>query len=694
MTAMAPTLKHTFTERAAADNLNDAQIINSNNPDGPDLPSESDVIVGGGGIHGLIYAIHSAKYKPGNLKISLIEKNNKPGYKIGESTVPHFALWTRMNGLTGEYLLRLFGLKDGFGFYIMDREKQGEYSDFCSNGVPGIWLNTFHVERQISELLLTLYAQRHGVNVYHGRQIDFGGTSVKGGVKNSRIEIAKGKSDGAPATRIDTSLLVDATGRFRQLASKSAPNHRFEGWNYDAFWGYFTCPTDESNMPFRFYEGANTNHLCFPEGWAWIIRLPSWEGNPIPNLMDMISYLLDCAEAKTPGDEIGSTNELAERFGLKVRWVTSIGFAVRNDVKYPDDMSAYGTKEAERKFNYFVEKYSLLKEFMSNFELINDLYGPGTTWYIRKTLTYQSPVVSGPGWLAVGDACGFTNPLYSPGIGAAMATSTYAAELTHHAIDEAKVSSNADAAELSIRKTFAPYDDFASRVYPALNLMNKFNYCCFRSPRLGPELGNIWTFFVGLGVPGWQPIRTGYATTYDTYVDYSTNWVWGAMLPEFDAVAKKTIELLAPIPLEDPVPESVVNEAIEFGNNIKKAAVESHRYNFRWDGVLRYYDGDANYDINKTGKDRYVRQCKKCASWLLLRPDWRKCVTCGEERTAEEAAIVWEPALPPGKLEALETLVSVSDDKPGVDASDSPANKRDHVVGTSRYATLPKEIAA
>lgn len=109
----------------------------------------------------------------------------------------------------------------------------------------------------------------------------------------------------------------------------------------------------------------------------------------------------------------------------------SIGFAVRNDVKYPEDMSAYGTRETVRKSNFTANKYDIIKEFMTNFELIENLYGPNTTWFIRKSLTYQSPVVSGPAWLAIGDASGFTNPLHSPDITAAMSTSTYAAELTH-----------------------------------------------------------------------------------------------------------------------------------------------------------------------------------------------------------------------------------------------------------------------
>ncbi len=684
MTVTAPTPKHTFTERAAAGNLNDAQILNSNNAAGSDLPNDSDVVVAGGGMHGLVYAIHSAKYKPGNLKISLIEKSSKPGYKIGESTLPLFSLWCKMHGLTAEYLLRLFGLKDGLCFYFLDRENQGKYTDFCSNGTPGVFLSGFQVERTISELLFTLLAQRNGVNVYHGRQVDFGATKIQGGVKKSKIEIAKGKFDGKPAATIDSSLLVDATGRFRQLASKNAPVHRFEGWNYDAFWGYFTCPKDESKIPLRFYEGLHTNHLCFPEGWAWIIRFPSWEGSPTANLMDMISYLLDCAEASVPGDQIPSSEELAKMFGLQFQWVMSIGFAVRNDVKYPEDMSAYGTREAERKFNYMVEKYSLIKEFMTHFELIENLYGPGTTWFVRKALTYQSPVVSGPGWLAIGDACGFTNPLHSPGITAAMSTSTYAAELTHKALEAAQSATNAEAAEHSIRKTLAPYDDFAKRLYPALNQMNRFNYVCFREPRLGPQISCLWQFFAGIGIPGWQLIRQDYNLTFQTYVPHSINWAWGSMVPEYDAVARKAIELIGPIPLEDSVPDATVRELIEFSNRIKKVAVESNRFNFRWDGLLRYYDICLNYSEEKTFKDKFARQCSHCASWLVLRPDWKKCYSCGKERTDEEAAIAWNPPL---AVDEVKALVRASDAVPAA------RREKEHVADAPAFATLPKEVS-
>ncbi|KAH8747670.1 hypothetical protein F5882DRAFT_471149 [Hyaloscypha sp. PMI_1271] len=637
MAITAPAPMKTFTERAAAQNLNETEILNSNNAAGPFPPPESDVVLAGGGIHGLIYAIHASKHKPDKIKISVIEKNAKPGYKIGESTLPLFSMWCKMYGLTSEYMLRIFGLKDGLCFFYLDREKQEEYTDFIIGGTPGVFLSGYQVERPISELLFTLLAQRNGVNVYHGREVDFKTTKVQG------------KHDGKPTTTIDSSLLVDATGRFRQVASKNASLHRFEGWNYDAFWAYFTCPKDESNIKFRFYEGSNTNHICFPEGWIWVIRLLSWEGNPIARLMDMLSYLLDLAEAGVTGDQVPSTDELATMFELKYQWVMSIGFAVRNDIKYPEDMSLYGTGEAERRFNYFVEKYSLIKEFMTNFGLIENHYGPNTTWFIRKSLTYQSPVVSGPGWLAIGDACGFTNPLFSPGINASMSTSTFAAELMHKAFEVAQNALNPEAAELSIRTTLAPFDDFAKRLIPALNQMNRFNYCCFRDPRLGAQISGVWqnlaSTIAGFGLMQKKSTVKKFTLTPETFLPYALNWAYGSMVPEFGEVARKVIRLIAPIPLEESIPDDIVRECIEFTDCIKAAVIDSGRCDVRFAGMFRTFDNRLNYTVEKTTKDDMAHQCSSCASWFLRHPEWKKCYSCGKKRSDAEATIIWNPPL-------------------------------------------------
>jgi len=47
-------------------------------------------------------------------------------------------------------------------------------------------------------------------------------------------------------------------------------------------------------------------------------------------------------------------------FDCKVQWIYSIGYAVRNDVVYPD-ISALGNGRTLVQLNYFSNKYSKLK---------------------------------------------------------------------------------------------------------------------------------------------------------------------------------------------------------------------------------------------------------------------------------------------------------------------------------------------
>lgn len=201
--------------------------------------------------------------------------------------------------------------------------------------------------------------------------------------------------------------------------------------------------------------------------WAWVIRLPSWEGSPLPNLINMINYLLDLNAAQTPADEFPSAAELVEKFKLKFRWVISIGFALRSDVVYPEDLSKYGQGEAEQKFNWVVAKYQKITDLMKRHQLIHNLYGPGTTWFIRKNLAFRSPQVTGRNWIAIGDATGFTNPLYSPGINANMATSIFAAETTKEYFSSTDLSVK--------RRLLDGYENFCSPRIPNLQRMNVFN---------------------------------------------------------------------------------------------------------------------------------------------------------------------------------------------------------------------------
>lgn len=224
MTTMTPPHDHVFEQRADTFRLSNSACLNSNNASSMVL-SSSDVVVVGGGIHSLIYAVHT-KTKDPSTSITIFEKSSSPGYKIGESTLTTFGLWMKTIGIHAALLLRLFGLKDGLAFYFLSKEGDPDaYSEFCANGPPGDFVPTCQIERKISELLLTLYAQRMGINVFHGHAVDVDDSTLSDRVNFVQVKDIETKQP----MQICSRLVVDATGRFRRFASKEARVKRFDG---------------------------------------------------------------------------------------------------------------------------------------------------------------------------------------------------------------------------------------------------------------------------------------------------------------------------------------------------------------------------------------------------------------------------------------------------------------------------------
>ncbi|KAK4209128.1 hypothetical protein QBC37DRAFT_486321 [Rhypophila decipiens] len=607
-----------------------SEFLNAQNKKADKDIVQSDIVVVGGGIHSLIYSIHALKRLNLNSclqspSITVLEKSHSPGYKIGESTLTTFGLWLKTVGIGSALLWRLFGPKDGLAFYYLNPEDPDDIGTFSANGPSGDFVPTLQIERSVSELLLTLYAQRLGVTVLHGHSVDIDATaaSLFDPSKTVDVKVTTEKQRGI-STSIEAKLLVDATGRFRRLASKTSPRTRFPGFNTDSFWAYFEFDSsfDERNLPFPCYESCNTNHICLPEGWAWIIRLPSWEGSPLPNLVKMINFLLDLNAKNAHPDDYPPATELARRFDLKFRWVVSIGYALRSDVIYPPDadLQKYGTCEAERKFNWITSRYERMTALMSRHKLIHDLYGPKTTWFTRKTLTYDSPVVAGHNWAAIGDAAGFTNPLYSPGINCNMATSVYLAELTPRCLAGQG------------KGAMDEYATFCKGRVENLHRMNVFNYLLMRSPRTGP-LGPLWQYLCGTGNRTWQTMRH---CTFEEVARTIMAWEWGSDREEYIAFAKEAIKLL-----EGPAclaPDEVVEKVVQLSEIRLRQAVETGKYKSRWAGLLRWYDDELVRREEKPGRDVLARRCETCGNWRILRDDVRRCATCGAVN--EQTAIV------------------------------------------------------
>lgn len=148
----------------------------------------------------------------------------------------------------------------------------------------------------------------------------------------------------------------------------------------------------------------------------------------------------------------------------------------------------------------------------------------------------------------------------------------------------------------------------------------------------------MWQFVAGIGIPDWKLVHQGYRLNFKTWLGYSLSWLWGAQVTEYDIVAKKALQLLDG-PVDDVPSKEAVDEVIRFSNVIKREAVTSHRFDFRWDGLLRYHDNELNYDEKFEEFDTFTNQCRSCQTWHALRADWRKCYTCGVTRPAEDCEV-------------------------------------------------------
>ncbi|KFZ03413.1 hypothetical protein V502_10972 [Pseudogymnoascus sp. VKM F-4520 (FW-2644)] len=482
--------------------ISDSMLLNSNNQ--TEFTGVADVVVAGAGIIGLCYAIHLKNISP-HLDIDVFEKSSSPTQKIGESTLSSFSRFVNGDIIPHDYFLRLFGLKDGLQFYCVD----GRGLSVTSEDIGGLDLS-FQLDRRMSELFLTMWAQKIGINVYHSV-----GTDFKVMLEDAFAISTNGDKDGVAAPN-------------QKSGTAFGKRETFEGWNCDAYWAYFQETDVKAEDRLDHWNYPATKHICFPEGWGWFIKLISWEKSPLRNLMDLISYVIDNAKRNVAACDIPSTKVLSEMFDCPYEFITSIGWAVRNDHKFPDNLEEYGATESERKFTYFKRKYPTLERLMDNsYAILPNYYGK-KTYFVRKSMAFQSPVVAGEGWLAIGNSAGFTNPLISPGINAGIGGAFYAAMLTQEIFAAPEESSRA-VMKKSASAFQAYHHDF---MMPRLNQMNRYWYNMFRDHRLFEALiPSFWAV-------GTQEIDHLYGASF---VTEDINWVVVSVLgpPTFKHTPKR-----------------------------------------------------------------------------------------------------------------------------------------------------------
>ncbi len=473
------------------------------------LRSEYQVAVIGAGPQGILYASWLKQARP-QLQIVVLERESQPKFKIGESTLSGFCKALRSVGISQKALELLFFPKNGLGFFHVDEsiENITEAPEYILETFD----ETFQVERRLLDGLLIANARRLGVEVIQGARVDLANSqlSARGNIIAYRYQQQK--------YELKSQLVVDASGPAsviaRHLGLYNKENVNFQS---NAVWGYFKNVNrlgdrqDWSKVA-QFNRDEYTQHFCFREGWMWYIPLTSWENVPHAQRDSMFDPLLG-SQVQLPSKE-----KLAALHGYPEEDIVSIGMVLRQD---RDTKFAQGRQVA---FDYYAQKYPAIAQTLEGAELISDLYGTQQSLRARANIRGYAEQIVGDGWLSIGEAAFFVDPLISPGLTGGVATAYFAAQSTLRAIDNNNFS----------RQTFTDYESFAGKLYEALERDNQLVYMSFNHPK-AIEL-----------IQRFQEIDARRHFNQHLMGDYSladTN-VWGILNPIYQSLQKQLWKIM------------------------------------------------------------------------------------------------------------------------------------------------------
>ena len=323
-----------------------------------------DVVIVGGAFSGAATASLIKRKHPA-ARVLIIEKSAEFDRKVGESTTEISSCYmTRILGLTN-YLGHHQLAKQGLRLWFSERPDQ-QFDDCVEVGAHyQTRLPTFQVDRATLDQHMLDNAVAAGCELVRPAKVS--GIELRGG-DGTDVSYRTETSDRTVTCR----WLVDASGRAALLARKLGLFRQNTAHPINSVWARFTGVKDWDSYEWRerFPDYANacrtsrswaTNHLMGHGWWCWIIPLRG-------------------------GD-------------------VSAGIVYDSRIfKLPE-----GANLAERLHTHMLQ-HPVGREIFGNAHAIEgDVHA-------FSNLPYSSEKAAGDGWALVGDAAGFIDPLYSPGL--------------------------------------------------------------------------------------------------------------------------------------------------------------------------------------------------------------------------------------------------------------------------------------
>lgn len=354
---------------------------------------ECDVTILGGAFSGAATALLVKRRRP-EARVLIVEKTEEFDRKVGESTTEVSSCFlTRVLGLT-QHLGHEHLVKQGLRFWFARSESEAFDECVELGGKNNARLPGFQVDRaKLDEHVLRL-AVEAGCELWRPAKV-------------TRVDVeARVVEVGARSVR--SKWIVDATGRVALLARQLGHFRANTEHPINSLWARFRGVKDwdgcELRRKFPRWADATragrtwaTNHLMGFGWWCWIIPLRGGDTS--------VGLVYDSRLFQPPA---GAT--IAER--LKAHFATHpVGREILGEVEAVEgDQRAY------------------------------------------SALAYWSEKIAGDGWVCVGDAASFIDPLYSSGLDFNAFTNSSAAALVDRALGGEDVGAAAE--ELNLRFRF------------------------------------------------------------------------------------------------------------------------------------------------------------------------------------------------------------------------------------------------
>lgn len=328
------------------------------------MATTPDVIVIGGGPAG---ATTSTLLAQQGLRVVLYERDVFPRFHIGESLVPETYWVLQRLGMLAKMQRSSFQRKYSVRFVNADGKESAPF--YFRDNRPHECSDTWQVVRSQFDRMMLDNAREHGVEVHEGvRVVDVRFDGRPDAAAGGRAVGVRIRPKQGADRDVSARVIVDASGQSGLL------QHRFKlrVWdpvlNKGAIWTYYRGAYRDAGKD----EGATlVLQTANRRGWFWYI----------PQHDDQVSV-----GVVAPFDDL-----------------------FRNRTSH------------ERTFEEEVERCPAVKRRIAQGRRI-------TGYFATRDYSYRSTAIAGNGWVLVGDAFQFLDPLYSSGVFLALASGAQAAD--------------------------------------------------------------------------------------------------------------------------------------------------------------------------------------------------------------------------------------------------------------------------